>query len=64
MPVAHAARAAWRLLAADPRHGQIAVLASLLAYGLARLDFDLSPWQIAVTVGTALAVQWLGDTWA
>ena len=63
MPVAHAARAIWRTLAADPRHGQIAVLASLLAYGLARLDFDVAAAQIVVTVGTALAVQWVGDTW-
>jgi hypothetical protein len=63
MPVVRAARATWRLLTADPRHGQIAVLASLLAYGLARLDFDLGPLQIAMTIGTALATQWFADTW-
>lgn len=63
MPVARAARAAWRTLTADPRHGQIAVLSSLLVFGLAGLDFDLGPAQIAVTVGTALLTQWLGDTW-
>ncbi|MFN7979830.1 MAG: DUF2330 domain-containing protein [Vicinamibacterales bacterium] len=63
MPVVRAVRAAWRLLTADPRHGQIAVLSSLLVYGLASLDFDLGLTQIAVTIGTALATQWIADTW-
>ena len=51
----------WRLLAADPRHGQIATLATLLAFGLTRLHFDLTVAQIVVTVGTALAVQAAAD---
>lgn len=54
---------AWSLLTADPRHGQIVTLASLLIYGVSRLDFDLNAAQAAVTIGTALAVQWLGDGW-
>jgi hypothetical protein len=52
------------LLAADPRHGQIATLASLLAYGMGWLDFDVTPVQCAVTVASALAVQALGDWYA
>ena len=53
----------WTTLAADPRHGQIATLASLLVYGMARLDFDVSAAQALVTIGTALAVQRAGDAW-
>ena len=53
----------WRLLAADPRHGQIATLATLLAFGLTRLHFDLTVAQIVVTVGTALAVQAAADSY-
>lgn len=52
---------AWSLLTADPRHGQIVTLSSLLLYGVGQLDFDLSLAQAVVTIGTALAVQWLGD---
>ncbi|MDH4065878.1 MAG: DUF2330 domain-containing protein, partial [Acidobacteriota bacterium] len=48
---------------ADPRHGQLATLALLLAYGLGVLDFDLTLIQLAVTVGTALAMQGLADRW-
>ena len=51
----------WRLLAADPRHGQIATLATLLIFGLTRLDFDLTVEQAMITVGTALAVQAIAD---
>jgi hypothetical protein len=50
---------AW--LTADPRHGQIAVLTTLVAYGVAALDFDIGVPQIVATVGTAIAVQRLGD---
>jgi Na+-transporting NADH:ubiquinone oxidoreductase subunit NqrB len=53
----------WRWLRADPRHGQIATLAALLAYGLLWLDFDLPLSQAAVTVATALTAQALGDLW-
>src|SRR5262245_54396369 len=48
-------------LLADPRHGQIATLGSLLIYGLFWLDFDLSAAQVAVTVATALLVQVAAD---
>lgn len=51
----------WTTLTADPRHGQIATLASLLAYGMARLDFDVSAGQAFITVSTALIVQRAGD---
>jgi len=51
----------WTTLTADPRHGQIATLASLLAYGIARLDFDVSAGQAFITVSTALIVQRAGD---
>jgi Na+-translocating ferredoxin:NAD+ oxidoreductase RnfD subunit len=54
---------AWRWLAADPRHGQIATLASLLLYGLGWLDFDLTLPQVAVTLATALGVQQAADRW-
>jgi Na+-transporting NADH:ubiquinone oxidoreductase subunit NqrB len=42
----------------DPRWWQIACLGSLLLYGLFRLGFDVSPAQIVLTIGTAMAVQW------
>ena len=45
---------------ADPRVYQIAALAGLLLYGVARLDFDLGPAQAAVTLLGVLAAQWLG----
>ena len=41
----------------DPRRYQIALLAALLAYGLIRLDFDISYPQAAAIVGAALAAQ-------
>jgi Na+-transporting NADH:ubiquinone oxidoreductase subunit NqrB len=41
----------------DPRLYQIAVLASLLLYGVLRLDFEVSPAQAAVFLGTALLTQ-------
>jgi Na+-transporting NADH:ubiquinone oxidoreductase subunit NqrB len=53
--------APWRRLIADPRHGQIVTLATLLAYGLARLDFDVTLAQVAVTIGAALVAQAIGD---
>jgi hypothetical protein len=48
---------------ADPRHGQIATLASLLVYGFGWLQFDLGLPQVAVTLVAALGVQRLGDAW-
>ncbi len=44
----------------DPRLWQIASLTGLLIYGLTRLDFDVRPLQVVVTIGAALAAQWLG----
>lgn len=44
----------------DPRLYQIASLGALLTYGLFWLHFDISPWQIVVTIGTALFMQYLG----
>ncbi|HEV7667539.1 MAG TPA: RnfABCDGE type electron transport complex subunit D [Thermoanaerobaculia bacterium] len=51
-------------LLADPRHYQIAVLASLLLYGVAALDFEIPPLRIAAILATCLAVQWLAGRWA
>ena len=47
---------AGRLLA-DPRHFQIATLATLLALHLLRFDLGASPLQAAVTIAAALTVQ-------
>lgn len=44
----------WR----DPRLYQIASLSTLLLYGLFFLHFDVSIWQIALTIGTALLTQY------
>ncbi len=43
----------------DPRHYQIALLATLLAYGVTRLDFEIGALQAAVTLGAALGTQYL-----
>lgn len=43
----------------DPRIWQIACLSGLLVFGLLRLRFDTPVAQIAATIATALAVQWL-----
>ncbi len=48
-----------RAFASDARHYQIAVLATLVAYGTLALRFDVPPAQIAWTLGGALATQWL-----
>jgi len=44
----------------DPRLLQIAVLSSLLLWGLLALDFEVSPLQALLGVSAALATQWLG----
>ncbi len=44
----------------DPRLYQIASLGTLLTYGLFWLHFDVSFWQIAVTIGAALITQYAG----
>ncbi|MEZ5318052.1 MAG: RnfABCDGE type electron transport complex subunit D [Vicinamibacterales bacterium] len=41
----------------DPRHYQIAVLSTLLTYGILRLEFDVRPGRVALLVATALLVQ-------
>jgi enediyne biosynthesis protein E5 len=46
----------WR----DPRLYQISSLSALLLYGLIFLRFDVSIWQIALTLGTALLTQYAG----
>lgn len=43
----------------DPRHYQIALLATLLAYGLIRLDFEIPGVQAAAMVAAALLTQYL-----
>ena len=49
---------------ADPRLYQIAVLGSLLAWGLAALDFDLRPAAALAIGATALGTQFLATRWA
>src|SRR5436189_239036 len=51
--------ATFRFLMQDPRHYQIAVLASLVAYGLIWLDFEIAIQSAAAIVGTALLAQYI-----
>jgi len=44
----------------DPRLYQITVLASLLVYGLVRLDFEVTLVGAATILATVLVVQWIG----
>ncbi len=44
----------------DPRLYQIVSLSTLLLYGLFWLHFDISPWQIVVTLGIAQLTQYAG----
>ncbi|HXV67565.1 MAG TPA: RnfABCDGE type electron transport complex subunit D [Nitrospira sp.] len=44
----------------DPRLYQIASLSTLFLYGLLWLHFDVSAWQVSLTVGTALLTQYAG----
>jgi hypothetical protein len=46
---------------ADPRVYQIAMLASLLVYGMGWLDFDISISRVSLLLATALATQAVGD---
>jgi hypothetical protein len=48
----------------DPRYYQIAVLGSLLCYGIVALDFGIRPQNALTIVATALGVQYLGTRWA
>jgi enediyne biosynthesis protein E5 len=44
--------------AMDPRYFQIAALSGLLAYGLARLDFEIHALQAGLTLAAVIAMQW------
>ncbi|WP_455241833.1 RnfABCDGE type electron transport complex subunit D, partial [Petrachloros mirabilis] len=44
----------------DPRLYQTASLSTLLLYGLVFLHFDISIWQIAITIGAAQLTQYAG----
>src|SRR5262245_50944959 len=44
----------------DPRWYQIAVLGTLLTYGIAWLGLDVDPWRVALILGTALLAQLAG----
>jgi Na+-transporting NADH:ubiquinone oxidoreductase subunit NqrB len=46
---------------ADPRLYQIGTLASLLVYGIAWLDFDITPARVVLLLTTVLATQWVCD---
>jgi Na+-transporting NADH:ubiquinone oxidoreductase subunit NqrB len=48
----------------DPRYYQIAVLGSLLCYGIVALDFGIRVQNALTIVATALGVQYLGTRWA
>jgi Na+-transporting NADH:ubiquinone oxidoreductase subunit NqrB len=52
-----------KALTADPRHGQIATLGTLLVYGMTRLGFDIGPPQAVVTIGAALLTQAAFEWW-
>jgi Na+-transporting NADH:ubiquinone oxidoreductase subunit NqrB len=45
----------------DPRLYQIGTLASLLVYGMAWLDFDITPGRVALLLAMVLATQWTCD---
>jgi Na+-transporting NADH:ubiquinone oxidoreductase subunit NqrB len=47
----------------DPRLYQIAVLASLLVYGVTRLDLEISPARALLLLGTALLTQYACTRW-
>ncbi len=47
-------------MAIDPRLYQIAVLGSLLLYGVLALDFDITGLRAATILGAALTTQWAG----
>ena len=54
------ARPKTRILPDDPRWLQIAILGSLLAWGIWQLDMPVSLTQIGATLGGALTAQWVG----
>jgi len=56
--------ASWTSLRRDPRHYQVAVLSSLLLWGVFGLDLEVRPGIAAVVLAVALGTQWLGSRWA
>ena len=48
-----------RPIARDPRHYQIATLASLLGYGILGLDFEIGALRTAIILSTALITQYI-----
>ena len=48
-----------RFLPSDPRYYQIAVLASLLVYGVGWLSFDIGSRDISILLGTVLVIQFV-----
>ena len=50
-------RQKWRWIVRDPRHYQIAVLATLLIYGLIALDFEITGVSVAEILGASLLTQ-------
>src|SRR3982750_584282 len=55
-------RASLRLftpIARDPRHYQIATLASLLGYGMVALDFEIAAGRAVAILSTALLTQYV-----
>ncbi|MEM8817289.1 MAG: RnfABCDGE type electron transport complex subunit D [Pseudomonadota bacterium] len=48
-----------RRVSRDPRYYQIAILSTLLCYGVAVLDFGVQWQHAAAIIGTALGAQWL-----
>ena len=59
MPTKSSSLPVSRFFASDPRHYQIAVLASLLIYGVGWLGFDTAGREITILLGTALITQFL-----
>lgn len=51
-----------KLAALDARYFQIAAQASILAFGLAFREFEITPVQIAAILTACFAAQWLGAT--
>src|SRR4051812_9917678 len=51
--------ARFRPIARDPRHYQIAILSTLLAYGILELDFEIGAARAAAIVSTALLTQYV-----
>jgi len=57
MPMFRSTLRAFRPIARDPRHYQIATLASLLGYGMVALDFEIAAGRALAILSTALLTQ-------